>query len=65
MSKADPRVPFIPDQWQIDLLDCVDDGKSALVCAPTSSGKTFIAYYAMKKVLETNDTDIAIYVAPV
>jgi hypothetical protein len=39
-SKADPRVPFIPDQWQIDLLDCVDDGKSALVCAPTSSGTT-------------------------
>jgi hypothetical protein len=38
------------------LLDLVDQKRSALVIAPTSSGKTFISYYIMKLVLEERST---------
>lgn len=61
---TDSRVPFKPDAWQVELLDIVDKRESALICAPTSSGKTFIAYYAMKQILEYSDTDIIVFVAP-
>jgi len=58
------RVPFVPDQFQLDLLDAVDERQSTLVVAPTSSGKTFIAFYAMQKVLVDSDEDVVVYVAP-
>lgn len=48
----DPRVKFRPDAWQIKVLDALDEDKSVFVVAPTSAGKTFIAYYAMEKVRE-------------
>ena len=60
----DSRVRFRPDPWQVELLDAVDEGHSALVTAPTSSGKTFICYYAMEKVLRRSDTGVVLYVAP-
>jgi hypothetical protein len=71
-SAPDDRVSgFFPDKWQRDLLDIVDQKDSALVCAPTSSGKTFISYYAMKQVLLDNkkitrntDKGIIVYVSP-
>ncbi|EFJ49978.1 hypothetical protein VOLCADRAFT_58784 [Volvox carteri f. nagariensis] len=52
IGRPDPRVGFIPDAWQRRLLDIVDSGSSAVVCAPTSSGKTFISSYAVRKVLD-------------
>ncbi|SPO02147.1 related to antiviral protein and putative helicase [Cephalotrichum gorgonifer] len=61
---ADPRVRFTPDAWQRKVLDCIDADKSLLVVAPTSSGKTFISFYAMKKILQSNDDDVLVYVAP-
>mmetsp|Transcript_59948 Transcript_59948/g.97036 ORF Transcript_59948/g.97036 Transcript_59948/m.97036 type:complete len:1938 (-) Transcript_59948:58-5871(-) len=58
------RVNFKPDGWQKDLLDIVDDKRSALVVAPTASGKTFIGYYVMDKVLRADNEGVAVYVAP-
>lgn len=60
----DPRVPFSPDAWQRKVLDAIDANKSLFVVAPTSAGKTFISFYAMKKVLQTTDDGILVYVAP-
>lgn len=63
-SKPDPRVAFDPDGWQRDVLDELDRDNSVFVVAPTSAGKTFIAFYAMEKVLKADDEGILIYVAP-
>ncbi|KAM7186950.1 hypothetical protein V8F20_011179 [Naviculisporaceae sp. PSN 640] len=63
-SAPDNRVPFEPDAWQRKVLDAVDCKKSLLVVAPTSAGKTFISFYAMKTVLQSNDDDVIVYVAP-
>ncbi|KAK4226565.1 hypothetical protein QBC38DRAFT_480095 [Podospora fimiseda] len=63
-SAPDPRVSFPPDAWQRDVLDAIDDRSSVLAIAPTSAGKTFISFYAMKKVLQANDDDVLVYIAP-
>ncbi|EZG67215.1 putative helicase [Gregarina niphandrodes] len=63
-SVADPRVPFIPDGWQKRLLDAVDTQESALVVAPTSSGKTFICYYAMDQALRFDNEACVVFVSP-
>ncbi|RGB43020.1 P-loop containing nucleoside triphosphate hydrolase protein [Rhizophagus diaphanus] len=64
-SVDDPRVQhFKPDAWQVEVLDVIDKDESALLCCPTSSGKTFISYYAMEKVLKESDDGILIYVSP-
>ncbi|KAJ9629556.1 hypothetical protein H2203_001930 [Taxawa tesnikishii (nom. ined.)] len=63
-SAPDPRVDFEPDGWQRRVLDGIDTNKSLFVVAPTSAGKTFISFYAMRKVLEADDDGVLVYVAP-
>lgn len=63
-TRKDKRVPFDPDKWQVQLLDAVDAGRSAIVAAPTSSGKTFICFYAIEKILKNSDTDVVVFCLP-
>ena len=48
----------------IFILLAVASGGSALVCAPTSSGKTFISSYVIEKVLAQNDNGWVVLVLP-
>ncbi|KIW83228.1 hypothetical protein Z517_02473 [Fonsecaea pedrosoi CBS 271.37] len=64
-SAPDRRVhDFEPDKWQRDVLDQIDWKRSVFVVAPTSAGKTFISFYAMKQILEEDDDGVLVYVAP-
>lgn len=63
-SRPDSRVEFQPDGWQRKVLDGIDANQSVFVVAPTSAGKTFISFYAMRKVLEADDDGVLVYVAP-
>ncbi|CAG8926156.1 unnamed protein product [Penicillium salamii] len=64
-TSPDPRTPdFDPDLWQRKVLDQIDLKKSVFIVAPTSAGKTFISFYAMKQILKEDDEGILVYVAP-
>ena len=48
----------------MQVLDAVDERQSALVCAPTSSGKTFISSYCMYHTLTSSSEGRLVFVAP-
>ena len=43
--------PFELDPFQIEAMAAVDAGRSVLVAAPTSSGKTVVAEHAVDRAL--------------
>ncbi|XP_067006514.2 probable ATP-dependent RNA helicase DDX60 [Anabrus simplex] len=63
-GEKDPRVDFVPDRWQKELFDIIDQRKSALIVAPTSSGKTYASYYCMETILTEDDEGVVVYVSP-
>lgn len=62
-SRKDSRVLFEPDFWQFELLNLIDDDQSVIVSAPTSSGKTFICFYVIHKLLAVSD-DVVLFILP-
>src|SRR3954471_10634866 len=46
------QLGFEPDRFQLKAFDAVDRGHSVVVAAPTGSGKTVIAEYAVAKALD-------------
>lgn len=57
------RYSFGLDDFQLAALDVVDDGRSIIVAAPTGSGKTVVAEYAIAAALA--DGRRAFYTAPI
>lgn len=57
------RLPFRLDEFQIEALDAVDRGSSVVVAAPTGSGKTIVAEYAVHCALHEGSK--AFYTAPI
>ena len=53
---------FGVDEFQIEAFDAIDAGHNVLVSAPTGSGKTLVATYAIEKVLR--DGGRAFYTTP-
>ncbi|HVC13440.1 MAG TPA: DEAD/DEAH box helicase [Acidimicrobiales bacterium] len=45
------KLRFDPDAFQVEAFDALDDGGSVLVSAPTGSGKTLVAAYAVDQAL--------------
>ena len=57
------RFDFEPDPFQVEGFDAVDDGDNVLVAAPTSSGKTLVAEYAIWKAID--DGSRVFYTTPI
>jgi ATP-dependent RNA helicase HelY len=55
--------PFRPDPFQVRAIDALDDGGSVLVAAPTGSGKTVVAEYAVAEALASGEK--AFYTTPI
>ena len=44
-------LPFELDPFQLEAMDALDEGHSVVVAAPTGSGKTVVAEYAVARAL--------------
>ena len=53
---------FGPDRFQVDAIDAIDQHVNVLVSAPTGSGKTIVANYAIGRTLERGER--AFYTTP-
>lgn len=56
-----PPQPFVPDPWQIEALEALND-TDVVVSVPTGSGKTYVAVEAARRAMEDNRT--VIYTSP-
>ena len=55
--------PFELDRFQLEAIRAIDGGRSVLVAAPTSSGKTVVAEHAVDRALASGRR--AFYTAPI
>ena len=55
--------PFALDRFQLEAISAIDEGRSVLVAAPTSSGKTVLAEHAIDCALKEDKR--AFYTAPI
>ena len=46
------RYPFELDDFQVEAIEALDSGESVLVAAPTGSGKTVVAEFAVERALD-------------
>jgi len=56
------RYPFDLDDFQVEAIDALDSGESVLVAAPTGSGKTVVAEFAVERALDLGSK--AFYTTP-
>ncbi len=56
------RLPFPPDEFQLEAMDALDQERSVLVSAPTGSGKTLVAAYGVARALDRGQK--AFYTTP-
>lgn len=54
---------IILDPFQVEACEALGRGRDVLVCAPTGSGKTVVAHYAVELALATNKR--CVYTAPI
>jgi ATP-dependent RNA helicase HelY len=57
-----PRYPFELDDFQVEAIEALDSGESVLVAAPTGSGKTVVAEFAVERALDLGSK--AFYTTP-
>ena len=71
MSPSGFRAAFLesidlqPDRFQLEAFDAIDDDENVLVAAPTSSGKTLVADYAIDRVLAAGEGGRVFYTTPI
>ncbi|WP_420450299.1 DEAD/DEAH box helicase [Ilumatobacter sp.] len=56
-------LPFAPDRFQVEAFDALDAGRNVVVAAPTGSGKTVVAEYAIAA--DRVDGRRSFYTAPI
>jgi ATP-dependent RNA helicase HelY len=56
------RYPFALDDFQVEAIEALDAGESVLVAAPTGSGKTVVAEFAVERALDLGSK--AFYTTP-
>ena len=52
-QKLSDWFPFQLDEFQISAMNSINQARSVIVCAPTGSGKTAVAEFAVRRAIET------------
>ena len=52
------------DDWQIEIIDYINNNQSVIVQAPTSSGKTWVSIYSVVRNKQKNNDKITLYIVP-